>query len=63
MFQLILRLISLTEKHLLFAGDPDYNWTITEVEYKVDGHVQTIKKADYEDYFAIDGTALKIFRS
>ena len=45
------------------AGDPDYNWTITEVEYKVDGHVQTIKKADYEDYFAIDGTALKIFRS
>jgi hypothetical protein len=45
------------------AGDPDYNWTITEVEYKVDGHVQTIKKADYEDYFSIDGTALKIFRS
>ena len=45
------------------AGDPDYNWTITEVEYKVDGAVQTIKKADYEDYFAIDGTALKIFRS
>ena len=45
------------------AGDPDYNWTITEVEYKVDGAVQTIKKADYEDYFSIDGTALKIFRS
>ena len=45
------------------AGDPDYNWTITEVEYKVDGALQTIKKADYEDYFAIDGTALKIFRS
>lgn len=45
------------------AGDPDYNWTITEVEYKVDGALQTIKKADYEDYFSIDGTALKIFRS
>ncbi len=46
------------------AGDPDYNFTITEVEYDVTGQpTVTIDKATYEDYFSIDGTALKIFRS
>lgn len=46
------------------AGDPDYNFTITEVVYDVTGQpTVTIDKATYEDYFSIDGTALKIFRS
>ena len=44
-------------------GNADQNYTITEVQYSVGTETVTIKKADFEDYFSIDGTALKIFRA